>query len=155
MIDVPEVVVEFLFPGEGVAAVDLGPAGEAGAGEVTAGLGGGVVGEVFGEEGAGADEAHVAFEDVPEFGEFVEGGGAEEAAEGGGAEGVGAGAGGHGAEFAEGEEGAVFAGAGLAEEDGGAEAEADEEGEEEEQGGEEEEEDGGAEGVEESLKRVI
>jgi hypothetical protein len=37
---------------------------------------------------SGADEAHVAFEDVEEFGEFVEAGAAEEFAERGEAIGV-------------------------------------------------------------------
>ena len=80
VVDVPDVEGEFLLPGDGVAAVALGPAGDAGAHFVAAGLLGRVEGEVLNEQGAGADEGHVADEDVPELGQLVDGGGADEAA---------------------------------------------------------------------------
>jgi len=49
---------------------------------VTSGLFGAVAVQVLHQEWTRTDEAHVAAEHVPEFGEFVERGGAEPAAEG-------------------------------------------------------------------------
>ena len=116
--DVVDVVLD--AAGEVVAAaqaVDLGPAGHAGFHQVA----GEVVGD-FGREvfdvvrafGARADQAHVAAEDVPELGKFVEvpaadeGADAEEArvgGEGADAQVVGrGGVGGHAAEFPHGED---------------------------------------------------
>ena len=113
-------------PADGVAAVALGPAGDAGAHVVSSGLLGAVQGEVLWQEGAWADEAHVAAEHIPQLGELVEGRGADEAAYGGEAVGVGeevaggVAAVGHGLEFDEAEDFAVEAGAVLAEEGTGA-----------------------------------
>lgn len=88
MIDVPDIELEFARPADGVASVDLGPAGDAGGDEMAPTLGFIIEGEVLDEEGARADEAHVAFEDVDELGKFVDGGGAYEFADGGEALGV-------------------------------------------------------------------
>lgn len=124
MVDVPDVEFEFLFPGECVASVDLGPAGESWFHFVAAHLLLGIAREVFGKERARSDDAHVAFEDVPELREFVEAGGAEETAKFGEAlviwEEVALGVAlvRHGAEFVEGEGLAMESGAGLAKEDG-------------------------------------
>lgn len=89
VVDVPDVELEFARPADGVAAVDLCPAGDSGGDEVAAALGFVVQGEVLDEQGARADEAHVSLEDVDELGEFVDGGGAHELADGGEALGVG------------------------------------------------------------------
>lgn len=138
---IPHVTGKFFFPTCFVAAVNLRPASDAGAGFVAAHLLGSVAGEVLHEERPWPDEAHFPFEDVPQFGQFVEAGGAEEAAEGGQAVGIGQELAvgiplvGHGAEFDEGEGAAVVAGALLGEEDGGAEAEADENGRGQQDGG--------------------
>lgn len=75
---------DFFGNAEVVAAVDLGPAGEAGGQFVDTVLGAQLDQVVLVEErGAWADDAHVAFEDAPELGELVEGGAAEEGADGG------------------------------------------------------------------------
>ena len=141
--------------GVAAQAVDLGPAGHAGFDDV-AGL---VVRDLLGEVGdvvrafgARADEAHVAAEDVPILGEFVEVPAAHEGAEAeeagvvaGGAllRGVGrGGVGGHAAEFVEREGAVVGADADLAEEDGATGRLAFEE------GGEDEDERGGSEEAE-------
>eukprot|EP01031_Cornospumella_fuschlensis_P048818 gene48818-59775_t len=115
---------------------------------------------------ARADEAHVAAEDVPILGEFVEvpatheGADAEEAgvvARGALARGVGrGGVGGHAAEFVEGEGAVVGADAGLAEEDGAAGRLAFEEGgEDEDEGGGGEEADEGADEIERALAGAV
>ena len=83
MVDVPDVVGELLLPTEGVAAVDLGPAGDAGLHFHAPRLESVVTREVAHEERTRADDAHVADKDVPHLGELVEGGGAEEFTEGG------------------------------------------------------------------------
>src|SRR5437868_3639840 len=78
------VVVEagaVLDGGVAAEAVDLGPAGDADRDPVAEFVGRGRLGELLhevGAFGAGADEAHVAPEDVPELGQFVEGGLAED-----------------------------------------------------------------------------
>lgn len=79
MVDIPDVELEFLMPADGVAAVTLRPAGDAGAYFVASGLLCRVEGEVFHQEWTRADERHVAFEDIPELGELVDGCGADEA----------------------------------------------------------------------------
>ena len=71
--DVPRIEFEFFVPGEAVSAVDLRPSGDAGHDPLAAFLIVIIAIEVLHEEGAGADEAHVAFENVEERREFVEG----------------------------------------------------------------------------------
>lgn len=88
VVDVPHVQLELALPGDGIAAVDLGPAGDAGADVVAAGLFGRVEGEVLHQQGAGADEGHVAAKDVYQLGKFVDGGGADESTDAGEAVGV-------------------------------------------------------------------
>ena len=104
----------------------LRPAGDAWAHIVTMQLCISVPWHIARQEGAWADEAHVAAEHIPQLGELVEGRGADEAAYGGEAVGVGeevaggVAAVGHGLEFDEAEDFAVEAGAVLAEEGTGA-----------------------------------
>jgi hypothetical protein len=61
----------------------LSPARDARADVVAAALFLRVEREVFDEEGAGADEAHVSFEDVDDLGQFIDRRGADESADGG------------------------------------------------------------------------
>ena len=77
MVDIPDIEGEFLLPAEGITAVDLGPAGDARLHFHAACLEGTIARQVAHEEWARADDAHLADEDVPHLGEFVEGGGAE------------------------------------------------------------------------------
>ena len=126
MIYVPDVELEFLLPGDGVAAVALGPAGDAGAHFVAAGLLRGVEGKVLHEQGARADQGHVADEDVPDLGQLVDGRGADEAPDArqallvGQEVALGVALVGHGLELHYAEDFAVFAGALLEEEGAGA-----------------------------------
>lgn len=128
VVDVPYVEAEFLLPGEGIAAVDLGPAAEAGHHVVAAGLLRGIQGQVLHQQGPGADEAHLAAQDVEQPRQFVDRGGPQPAAEGReplgiGEQGAAAVAGvGHRAELQQPEGPAAVAGALLAEEGGGTEA---------------------------------
>ncbi len=131
--DVVDVVLD--AGGEvGVAAetVDLGPAGHAGFDEMARKVVRDFAGElvnVVGAFGARTDETHVAAEDVPELGEFVDVPAAEEATDaeearivrgGGLVGGVGCGGvGAHAAELVEREAAMAGADAGLAEESGG------------------------------------
>ena len=89
MVDVPYVELEFLLPGDGVAAMTLGPAGDARAHFVAPCLLGRIERKILHKQRAGADERHIAFENVPKLGEFIDGGGADEAANFGEAVGVG------------------------------------------------------------------
>jgi len=157
---VPEVVFDaFGEVGVTAQAVDLGPAGHAGFGMVAGVVVGDVVFEVldeFGAFGAGADEAHFPFEDVPELGDFVdvvfthEGADAEAAgvvflAPLGAFAGFGVEF--HGTDFEDVEGFADDAGAALAVEDGTAGFEPDEGAEEGDDGGGEEEADEAADDV--------
>lgn len=157
--DVIDVVLDAAHEvGVASQAVDLGPAGHAGfdevAREVVRNLAGEAVG-VVGAFGARADEAHVAAQDVPELGKFVEvpaahpgadaqeagvvGGGALREVVGGG--GVGA----HAAEFPHAENARAGAEALLGEKGGGARGfAANEAGEDEHEGGGNNEADQGA-----------
>ena len=83
VIDVPHVEGELVLPGEGVAPVHLCPAGDAGQHLVAARLLGGVAVEVLHQQRARTHQAHLAFEDVEEFGEFIQAGGTQEAPEAG------------------------------------------------------------------------
>ena len=123
------------------AAGHLPQAGDAGLYEAVVGEVGAVLFDFGGDDGAWADEAHAAGEDVPELGEFIERSTAEEVADAGNAGivlelmcltplGAGfrvsgeiifedlAGVDGHGAELPHGEEGTVTADAAMGEEDG-------------------------------------
>ncbi len=79
---------------------------------------GGVARDIGYGQGARPDERHVAFEDIDQLGEFVEGGAAQKASEPRQALHVRPGAGAHRAEFEDGEWTALEAGAHLAEQDG-------------------------------------
>ena len=81
MVDVPDIVFEFLFPGDGVAAVDLRPACNAGPYLVSAVLEVVVQGQVAHQQGAGAHQAHIAPEHVDQLGQLIEAGRAQEVAE--------------------------------------------------------------------------
>lgn len=77
MIYIPHVEFEFLMPGYGVATVTLCPAGDAGTHFVTARLLGSVEREILHQQRPRADQRHVAFEDVPELWQLVDGRGAD------------------------------------------------------------------------------
>src|SRR4029453_11709378 len=77
VVDVPDVHVELLVPRERVPAVGLGPAGDAGADLVAAGVLGGVAGEIAHGQWPRSDEAHVAAYDVEQRRQLVEARGAE------------------------------------------------------------------------------
>src|SRR5690606_6579651 len=81
--DIEEVVLEPFAEGcVASEAVDLGPTGHTGLDVLSEHVAAPVFAEAldeFGALGAGADEGHVALEDVEELGEFVEAGSAEPA----------------------------------------------------------------------------
>ena len=66
VLDVPEVELDPLVPRQRRAAVDLGPAGDAGAQREAAALAVGVLLDLHRDRGARADDRHVALEDVDE-----------------------------------------------------------------------------------------
>src|SRR6185295_317732 len=72
MLDVPDVELDAVFPGQARSPVDLRPAGDAGAHLEAASLARRVTLHLIGERGAGADEAHVTADDVPELWQLVE-----------------------------------------------------------------------------------
>ena len=157
MVDVPDVEGELLVPGDGVASVDLRPAGHAGLHFHAPGLEGVVALQVAHEERARADDAHVAEEDVPHLRKLVEGGGAQELAEGSQAHGVGqeravrSARVGHGTELHHAEGTPAQARTLLDEEHGGAEAEPDEQRDGKHQGQEEHQPPEGEDDVKEAL----
>ena len=121
IVHIPHVEPELLLPADGIATVHLRPSRDAGLDLVAAHLLGSVKGQVLGKQGARPNEAHVALDDVPEGGQLVEAGGAEELAKAREADGIGrkrvlAGLGiTHRLELVEREGPAVEANAGLAE----------------------------------------
>ena len=64
MVDVPDVELDPLLPGDAGAALDLRPAGDPGANLVTAVLVRGEVGDLGGDGRAGTDDRHLAAKDV-------------------------------------------------------------------------------------------
>jgi len=123
IVHIPDIQFEFLFPRNGVAAVDLRPPGDAGTYRMTAGLFGRVPIQVAHKQRPRPNQAHVALDDVPQLGQFVQAGAPQKLAKGRQAIGIGQqGAGGiagigHRAEFDHGEGLATETGALLAEED--------------------------------------
>ncbi len=81
MLDVPDVHIKAVLPVEGIATINLGPASQSRPNLMAFGLTGIVEREIFGEERSGTHEAHLASQDVVEFGEFVEAGGAQKFSE--------------------------------------------------------------------------
>lgn len=127
---------------------------------MSAGLLRGVERQVFHEQGAGADEAHFAFEDVVEFGKFIEAGFAQELAECreplsiGQEVAIGIARIGHGTEFNEHERLAVETGALLAEKNRGSEPPAYQKHEQGKQRREKQQPEGGGSYIEGSFAKV-
>src|SRR5660398_211954 len=121
IVHIPGVQCELLFPGESVAAVYLRPPGNAGFDVMPPELLPRVEGKEFHEEWARTDKAHIAFENVPELGEFVQAALAKASAQAGEPLLVGIGVAlfiadvVHGAKLVECERASVQTGAGLAE----------------------------------------
>src|SRR5690606_10394407 len=81
MVHIPDIVAELVLPRQGIAAVNLSPAGKARPHLVAAGLLGVVERQILHQQRARADQAHVALEDVPELRQLVEAGRTQKAAE--------------------------------------------------------------------------
>src|SRR5436189_5053975 len=71
MLDVPDVELDPLVPRQARAAVDLRPARDAGLDLEPPSLARRVLPDLIGEGGAGADQAHVSADDVPELPELA------------------------------------------------------------------------------------
>ena len=80
VVDVPDVELDPLLPGDAGAALDLGPAGDPGPDLVAAVLARRVVVDLGGDRRARADDRHLAAQDVDQVGDLVERGAAQEAA---------------------------------------------------------------------------
>lgn len=78
MVDVPDVELESFGPRKRSSPVDLGPPGESRAGLEAAPLVFVVENDVSGVQRPGPDKAHVADDDVPDLGEFIEAGGTQQ-----------------------------------------------------------------------------
>lgn len=168
VLDVIEIIGQSINQ-RGVASesVDGGPAGDAGfdrGAEVVMADGVFEVFDIFGSFRAGSDQAHLADQDVPELGKFVEVPLAEKFADpqsagvildgpagGGSFFGIET----HAAEFEDGEGEVVAAEAGLAVEDGSRGFAVDEVGAHGHDGGEEDEADDGAEDVDETFQDAV
>lgn len=77
IVGVPNIAGELFVPRKRVAPVDLRPAGNARFHFVAAVLKFVVKRQILHQKRAGADQAHLAFEDVPQFRQFVQTGGAQ------------------------------------------------------------------------------
>lgn len=73
MVDIPDVELKFLLPGEEVAAIDLRPAGKAWTDLVPAGLFVRIPRQIRYGQGTWPNEGHLAGEDEKELGELVKG----------------------------------------------------------------------------------
>ncbi len=83
MVDVPDVELDLLGPGERRAALDLRPPGEPRKHLEPAALVVGVPVDLVAERRSRPDHGHLAAHDVPELGELVDGGAAEHPADAG------------------------------------------------------------------------
>src|SRR5690606_7311034 len=72
VVDIPDVVFEFLCPADGISAVHLSPAGDAWSHVMAARLFSRVEGDVFQEQGAWSHERHVAAEHVDQLRDFIQ-----------------------------------------------------------------------------------
>ena len=89
VVHVPDVIAEFVLPGDGVASVDLRPTRQAGISIVAAHLFGRISFKVFHQQRARTNQAHLTAQDVEEFGQLVQAEGAQETPEAGQTLGVG------------------------------------------------------------------
>src|SRR5262249_2379765 len=80
VVDVVDVELDPLLPGDAGAALDLGPAGDARADLVAAALVRRVIDHLGRDRRAGADDRHLAAQDVEQVGDLVERGAAQDAA---------------------------------------------------------------------------
>ena len=78
--NIPYVRVEFLLPGDDITAVDLCPPGDTWKNLVTAELVWAVPIQLLNQHRSRPDDAHLAFENIDQFGQFVEAGGTQETA---------------------------------------------------------------------------
>src|SRR4051812_19135022 len=77
VIDVPDVVLELFFPGQRVSAVNLRPTRDPWTRVMPTRLLGRVALEILHQQWPRPDHAHLAAQDVQEFGQFVEACGAQ------------------------------------------------------------------------------
>ena len=89
VVHIPHIQPEFLLPTDGVAAVDLGPAGDPRPHLMAPRLLRGVAPQVLHQKRPRPHQAHISFEDVEQLRQLIEAGGPQEAAEGGQARHVG------------------------------------------------------------------
>ena len=81
VVHIPDVKIEFLFPGDRVPAVDLRPAGNAWLNLVTPTLVRAVARQVLGQQWSRSHKAHFTSENVPDLRQLVETTAAQEAPE--------------------------------------------------------------------------
>ena len=166
VVDVPQVQLDaFFHVGVAAVAVDLGPAGDAGADLLADQVAGDLLLQVLhmvGNLRPGAYQAHLAHQDIEELGQLVHAGFADEAAENGfpgvgigGPGGVAVGVYPHAAEFQHGEDLFVPADALLHEEHGAGAAELDTDGDGHHQGAGDEDAQKGERNVPQSLHRGV
>ena len=135
--------------------MNLSPAGEPGPACMPTSLFRCISCKVLGEQRAGADKTHIAFQDIPKFRQFVEGGCAEKAAEDCEAALIGSGSVCHASKLQKSEELAVFSGAELCEKDGRPHPDPDEKSEPGQKWGEQEQQASGEKNVAYSFNRML
>jgi len=81
VIHIPDIKPELFLPGDGIAAIDLGPATEARLHIVAASLLPGIQRQVLHQQRPWADETHLTAEDIDQLGQLVDRGDPQPAAE--------------------------------------------------------------------------
>src|SRR5919197_819146 len=83
MLDIPEVMLELLFPRQCIASVDLCPPGDAWKNIMPVSLFRTVPVEIFHHQRSGADQTHIAFQHIEKARQFIQTGIAQESAKSG------------------------------------------------------------------------
>ena len=73
MVNIIDIQLEFFGPRDGVTAIDLSPAAEAGTDFMTPHLFFAIEGEIADQQGTGTNESHIALKDIKELGKLVDG----------------------------------------------------------------------------------
>lgn len=73
MVDIPYIILELLFPGDGISAMALCPSGNTRPDFMATHLFGCIQRKVLDQQWSRPDERHVAFQDIDELGQLVDG----------------------------------------------------------------------------------
>src|SRR5271169_1177053 len=81
MINIPDIHLEFLFPGNGVTPVDLCPSGDSRFHLMLPFLFWLIASKVLHEQWSGPDQTHISLQNIEKFGQFIDAGFTQEISE--------------------------------------------------------------------------